>query len=54
MNKVIRKIFAAVLLLSSFSAAAQEATDTIYNPNILFNGVPHKYEIAGIKVTGVD
>lgn len=26
--------------------------DTIYNPNVLFNGMPKTYEIADIKVTG--
>ena len=36
---------------------AQESNtvnDTIYNPKLVFNGSPTKYEIAGIKVTGVD
>lgn len=28
--------------------------DTIYNPKIIFSGNPQKYEIAGIKVTGVE
>jgi len=28
--------------------------DTIYNPKVIFSGNPQKYEIAGIKVTGVD
>ena len=35
-------------------AVAAEANDTIYNPKVIFSGMPHKYEIAGIKVTGVD
>jgi outer membrane protein insertion porin family len=28
--------------------------DTIYNPKVIFSGTPHKYEIAGIKVSGVE
>ena len=54
--------YKAILLLMAMlscasSAMAQETTtmvnDTIYNPKIIFNGVPQKYEIAGIKVQGV-
>ena len=30
-----------------------EPVDTVYNPNIIYTGIPNKYEIAGIKVTGV-
>jgi outer membrane protein insertion porin family len=33
---------------------AQERTDTIYNPPIVYTGLPTKYEIAGIQVTGAD
>lgn len=56
MNIFSRKILivAAILSASIPCVTAQEQTDTIYNPNIMFNGIPHKYEIAGIKVTGVD
>lgn len=35
-------------------AVAAESNDTIYNPKIVFSGMPKTYEIAGIKVTGVD
>lgn len=42
------------LLLSSMTASAQAATDTIYNPTVIFNGVPRNYELAGIKVTGAE
>lgn len=35
-------------------ATAQMQNDTIYNPKIVYTGMPQKYEIAGIKVTGVD
>ncbi len=49
-----------ILILALFAgtavqkAAAAEANDTIYNPKVVFSGMPQKYEIAGIKVTGVD
>lgn len=33
---------------------AAEATDTIYNPPIVYSGLPSKYEIAGIRVQGAD
>lgn len=33
-------------------ASAQERVDTIYNPPVIFNGMPRTYEIADIKVTG--
>ena len=45
-----------IAILSSINANvvnAEEKTDTIYNPNVIFTGMPKKYEIAGIKVTGV-
>ena len=35
-------------------AAAQAPADTIYNPTIVYTGVPSKYEIAGLRVTGAD
>lgn len=48
-----------LLLIIAFSACcsvatAQQTVDTIYNPNVLFTGMPRTYEIAGIKVTGAD
>ncbi|MBQ0120195.1 MAG: outer membrane protein assembly factor BamA [Bacteroidales bacterium] len=56
-NKIIYLIVAAIALGTS-SVQAQTATkvvnDTIYNPKIVFTGAPSKYEIAGIKVEGVD
>jgi len=42
------------LLASSLTAAAQASTDTIYNPTVIFNGIPRNYELAGITVTGAD
>ena len=40
--------------MASSNAVAQVANDTIYNPKVIFPGMPKKYEIAGLKVTGVD
>ncbi|MDE6448624.1 MAG: outer membrane protein assembly factor BamA [Muribaculaceae bacterium] len=42
------------LLVSTLTASAQAATDTIYNPTVIFNGVPRNYELAGITVTGAE
>ena len=42
------------LLAMATNATAQVTNDTIYNPKVIFSGMPQKYEIAGIKVTGVD
>jgi len=33
---------------------AQERVDTIYNPPIVYSGLPTSYEIADIRVTGAD
>ncbi len=53
---IMRKLFIliAFFTLAATSTSAQEVTDTIYNPNILFTGVPRTYEIAGIEITGAD
>ena len=48
---VIALIIAGVCTPKS---VAQAQNDTIYNPKIVYTGMPQKYEIAGIKVTGVD
>ncbi len=43
------------IIASSLSVSAQTtATDTVYNPTVIFNGVPRNYELAGIKVTGAE
>ncbi|MBO4722672.1 MAG: outer membrane protein assembly factor BamA, partial [Muribaculaceae bacterium] len=45
------------MTLGTMLSNAQESytvNDTIYNPKLVFNGSPTKYEIAGIKVSGVD
>lgn len=52
--KLLLLIVAIIAGAASNKAAAVEKNDTIYNPKIVFTGMPQKYEIAGIKVTGVD
>ena len=47
----------ALVALSPVAVNAQETytvNDTIYNPKIVFTGTPSSYEIAGIRVQGVD
>jgi len=41
-----------ILLTAGSGATAQEAADTIYNPPVVFTGMPRTYELAGIEVTG--
>ena len=45
-----------LLFLSALTAnvCAQAPTDTVYNPDILFTGLPKTYEIADIQVKGAD
>ncbi|MDE6174820.1 MAG: outer membrane protein assembly factor BamA [Duncaniella sp.] len=45
-----------LLFLSALTAnvCAQTPTDTVYNPDILFTGLPKTYEIADIQVKGAD
>ena len=42
------------MLAGLFAPKATAQNDTIYNPRIVYTGMPQKYEIAGIKVTGAD
>ncbi|MCM1449045.1 MAG: hypothetical protein NC082_01750 [Clostridiales bacterium] len=42
------------LLATSLTAVAQAVNDTVYEPSVLFNGIPRNYELAGIKVTGAE
>ena len=42
-------VFACFL---GFTARAQQSTDTIFNPPVLYNSMPRTYEIAGIRVEG--
>ena len=43
-------------LLTAIGAFAQTAApgDTVYNPEVIYSPIPRQYEIAGIKVTGID
>ena len=41
------------LVLFPFLMKAQEATDTVYKPDIIYSPIPKKYEIAGISVSGI-
>ncbi len=45
-----------LLFLSALTAnvCAQAPADTVYNPDILFTGLPKTYEIADIRVKGAD
>ena len=52
MNR-IRYIFLLAVWLLPFMARAQMATDTVYNPEIIYSPIPKTYEIAGISVTGI-
>ena len=39
---------------NAFELATVVQADTIYNPNVIYSPIPKVYEIAGIKVSGVD
>lgn len=47
------KLVYACLLITTCRDFRTGSNDTIYNPTILYNGTPKKYEIADIKVEGV-
>ena len=53
-KKQLLVILAMIVGMSATDTFAQVANDTIYNPKVIFTGMPKKYEIAGIKVSGVD
>ncbi len=42
------------VLTAAFTASAQVPVDTVYNPTLLFTGLPKTYEIADIQVKGAD
>ncbi|MDE6395051.1 MAG: outer membrane protein assembly factor BamA, partial [Duncaniella sp.] len=42
------------LVCCALPAKAQLPTDTIYNPTMMFSGMPKTYEIAGIRIVGAD
>ncbi len=51
------RLIPTLLLLFSMAVpglSAQERTDTVYNPSIIYTGLPSRYEIAGLRVTGAD
>ena len=56
----MKHLLLALLYLAMFTPVAANAqetrtvNDTIYNPKIVFTGTPTQYEIAGIRVEGVD
>lgn len=46
--------FITLACATAIGGTAQERVDTIYNPPVIFNGMPRTYEIADIKVTGAE
>ena len=58
--KNFRHKWLSLLALAAIVPAAMSAqgttaiNDTIYNPKIVFTGTPSQYEIAGIRVEGVE
>ena len=52
-NMKIRALSLVIAFLACLSASAVEQNDTIYNPNIVFSSMPKTYEIAGMRVTGL-
>ena len=41
-------------VLTGQAQTEQLAADTIYNPDIIYSPIPKVYEIAGIKVEGIN
>ena len=55
-NHILTSIVLAVACLLptiSFGQETRTVNDTIYNPKVIFTGTPSQYEIAGIRVEGV-
>ena len=46
-------ILISISIMLGTDLKAAEQNDTIYNPTVVFTGMPKKYEIAGIRVTGL-
>jgi len=46
--------FLTLFITVASGISAQTPADTVYNPRIVYSGLPHTYEIAGITVTGAD
>ena len=53
MDKLRYIIPILILALLPSAAAAQEAADTVYTPEVIYSPLPKSYEIAGIKVDGL-
>ena len=56
-NKIVLLIAALMLAVNTGKSQNKETymvNDTVFNPKIVYTGAPSKYEIAGIKVQGVD
>ncbi|MDE6207991.1 MAG: outer membrane protein assembly factor BamA [Muribaculaceae bacterium] len=48
----IKFLLLLLSLLTLATAQAQTATDTIYNPKVVYSAMPRTYEIAGIDIEG--
>lgn len=46
--------FLTLFITVASGISAQTPADTVYNPRIVYSGLPHTYEIAGITVSGAD
>ncbi len=53
-TRLLLLMAAIAIACSSRMSAQTAANDTIYNPEVIFNGMPRTYEIADIKVTGAE
>ncbi|MDE7025653.1 MAG: outer membrane protein assembly factor BamA [Paramuribaculum sp.] len=54
-NRLIYILAVVMVACGAVKAEAQAlAVDTVYNPKVLFTGMPRTYEIAGISVNGAD
>lgn len=58
MKHLLKYLISALLLLPALQTKALDILttpeDTVYNPNIIYTSMPKTYEIAGIRVTGLD
>ncbi len=50
--KIITLLIMLTACCLAHRAAAQQDTDTVFNPTVVYSAIPHTYEIAGIEVTG--
>ena len=46
------KLLFIISAIFASSAMAQMPTDTVFNPTVVFTGIPRTYELAGISVEG--